>query len=104
MNAPPGQIPTIDVWDVLSGAFDLRSYSRRYLVLVSWARERVNLSTDVIQHYGPAIHHLTNGIEWLEPQGWELVNVFSVAEANNRACSFAMMRRISSHTGGGAVQ
>lgn len=70
VNAPaPG--PVFDVFAVLNGAVDLRSYPRRHLVLSSPQTGGGFLfSGESFQRaiFEPVVH-LVNGIEFLESQG-----------------------------------
>ncbi|MEU1982995.1 hypothetical protein [Nocardia sp. NPDC019395] len=92
MNAPASG-PIFDVFAVLNGAVDLRSYPRRNLVLSSspsgdFVFGRAGVERAVFE---PVVH-LANGIEWLESQGWELVTVVDRG-INGGGVLFAFMRR-----------
>lgn len=92
MNPPvPG--PVFDVFAVLNGVVDLRSYPRRNLVLSSPQTGGFIFGAADYQRaiFEPVVH-LVNGIEMLESQGWELV---SVVERNieNVYYTMAFMRR-----------
>ncbi|WP_194817601.1 hypothetical protein [Nocardia sp. XZ_19_385] len=92
MNAPAAG-PVFDVFDVLNGVVDLRSYPRRILV--------INVRQTVTAAFGPKqverallepIIHLTNGIEFLETQGWQLVSVVN-RELGEWCYPLAFLRR-----------
>ncbi|WP_280415604.1 hypothetical protein [Nocardia carnea] len=94
MNAPaPG--PVFDVFAVLNGTVDLRSYPRRNLVLsVHTAGGGVLFGAAAYQRavFEPIVH-LVNAIELLESQGWQLV---SVTDRNIESVYYTMafMRRV----------
>lgn len=92
MNAPvPG--PVFDVFAVLNGAVDLRTYPRRNLVLSVHTTGGFVFGAAAYQRavFEPIVH-LMNGIELLESQGWELV---SVTDRNIESVYYTMafMRR-----------
>ncbi|MGV9923050.1 hypothetical protein [Nocardia rhamnosiphila] len=92
MNVPaPG--PVFDVFAVLNGAVDLRSYPRRNLVPSSPTPGGLVLGTAAYERvvFEPIVH-LTNGIEMLETQGWELVSVID-RNIENVYYTMAFMRR-----------
>ncbi|MGK8510367.1 hypothetical protein ACRS5S_20745 [Nocardia asiatica] len=95
MSTPaPG--PVFDVIAVLNGVVDLRSYSRRNLVLSSPLRLEFRTLGDNTSTVFEPVVHLLNGIELLESQGWELVSVIerSVDSSGTRECCvMAFMRR-----------
>ncbi len=86
--------PVFDVMAVLNGVVDLRAYKRRYLILCS-SPPRNFLDNMNASLQGPNIMpliHLTNGIEFLEAQNFELVNVFTL-QSGSWPIYYAMMRR-----------
>jgi hypothetical protein len=92
VNAPaPG--PIFDVFAVLNGAVDLRSYPRRTLVLSSPTPGGVVFGAEAYERsiFEPVLH-LANGIEILESQGWELVSVID-RNIENVYHTMAFMRR-----------
>ncbi|GGK62103.1 hypothetical protein [Nocardia camponoti] len=92
MTAPlPG--PIFDVIAVLNGVVDLRNYPRRHLVLSAPPSGGFVFGTDGYQRaLLEPIVHLTNGIELLESQGWELVSVVT-PQLDRQSFTVAFMRR-----------
>ncbi|MGW4352218.1 hypothetical protein ACWELJ_09000 [Nocardia sp. NPDC004582] len=97
MNTPHPQSPIVDVYALLNGAFDLRLYSRRYLVLSTKAplqQKFFSTMADFDQAFFGPIVAMTDAIEWLERQGWSLVSMLDRdKEQNNFAYTLAFMRR-----------
>lgn len=92
LPAGPGRV--LDVKAVLDGTVDMRTYSRKYLVICAQPRRGLAWDSGLLKadHHGN-LSRLTSCIEWLDVYfGWELVSVFT-RQVDKYYIHHAMLRR-----------
>ncbi|MCU1641690.1 MAG: hypothetical protein JWN03_1965 [Nocardia sp.] len=100
---PAGPGPFFDVFDVLNGTVDMRTYQRRYLVIRAAPQ---NISKVTPNHakqgrYDGDLGALVTCIEWLEQNfGWTLVNIFARTVEGRSAYEAVLSRPMTSESAG----